>query len=167
MANEKISPIRKTDDTARALARDLIHGARIAAMAVQDKETPIPHVTRIAFGLSKDGTWLTLISSLATHFDLLMHAGQAGLLIGEAPQKGDPLAFPRMSVAVTAERVARDDPHHIACRDSWLGHHPKSALYIDFADFSFVKFTPLRADLNGGFGKAYRLTAEDLTHISP
>ncbi|AVW93259.1 pyridoxamine 5'-phosphate oxidase family protein [Celeribacter baekdonensis] len=162
MTQETTSPIRNTDDTARALAQDVITASRLAALAVLDPTTGAPHVTRIAFGLAQDGTWMTLISDLSAHTQALRTDTRAGLLLGEAPGKGDPLAFPRLSARVDTDFVTRDDPRHGALRTAWLSHHPKSALYVDFADFSFVTFTPLTADLNGGFGKAYKLTAADL-----
>lgn len=159
MTQARPSPIRPTDDTARAVARDLIAGARIAALGVVDPDTGAPHVTRIAFGRGDDGSLLTLISDLSAHAIRLKASPVCSLLIGEAPAKGDPLAFARLTLAATAQVV----PKEAATRAAWLSHHPKSQLYIDFADFNFVRFTPLSADLNGGFGKAYTLSADDLT----
>jgi hypothetical protein len=49
-----------------------------------------------------------------------------------------------------------------ALRALWLRAHPKAKLYIDFADFAFVRLTPITALLNAGFGKARRLSAQDL-----
>ncbi|SFJ92870.1 HugZ family protein [Celeribacter neptunius] len=163
MREDKPSPIRPTDDDARQMARDLVTGARIAALAVTDPETAAPHVTRIAFGLGGDGAWLTLVSDLSGHTKALRANPMAGLLLGEAPQKGDPLAFPRLSVSVEAHFVPRQSEEHAACRAAWVTHHPKAKLYVDFGDFSFVRFTPRSADLNGGFGKAYRLSPGDLS----
>jgi len=61
--------------------------------------------------------------------------------------------------------VDRADPGHAALRDQWLATHPKAKLYVDFGDFGFVRLRPLSAFLNGGFGRAMRLTPDDL--ISP
>jgi heme iron utilization protein len=47
-------------------------------------------------------------------------------------------------------------------RALWLAQHPKAQLYVDFADFAFVRLAPRGAALNGGFGKAYALDAADL-----
>jgi putative heme iron utilization protein len=58
--------------------------------------------------------------------------------------------------------VAADAPDRPALRAHWLKGHPKAALYIDFADFAFVRLTPESALLNGGFGRAFRLSPEDL-----
>ena len=161
MTGKHPSPIRETDDTARTTARDLIETARHAALAVLD-ETGVPSVTRIAFGQSKSGVLLSLISDLSAHSKRLKADPRCSLLIGDPPAKGDPLAFARLSITAEAQFLSRDDPDHAERRAGWLSTHPKSALYIDFTDFNFVIFTPLRADLNGGFGKAYQLTSKDL-----
>ena len=47
-------------------------------------------------------------------------------------------------------------------REGWLARHPKARLYVDFADFAFVRLRPEGAHLNGGFGRAYRLEPSDL-----
>lgn len=162
MTKDSLPPIRPTDDEARNMARKLIAEARIASLAVLDPASGAPHVTRIAFGLSPQGTWLTLVSSLAFHTQALKSTPLVSLLLGEPPAKGDPLAFPRLSAQAVPEFVPRDAEAHALYRAAWLTHHPKSTLYIDFADFSFVTFSPRKADLNGGFGKAYHLGPEDM-----
>lgn len=161
MTEKPASPIRPTDDDARALARDLIGSASYAALAVL-AGADTPAISRIAFGLGPNGEMLSLVSDLSAHAARLRTAPRCALLIGEPPDKGDPLAFARISVSAEATFVARTETAHGAYRDAWLAHHPKSALYMDFADFHFLRFHPLGAELNGGFGKAYHLTKEDL-----
>jgi len=39
---------------------------------------------------------------------------------------------------------------------------PKAQLYIGFADFSLLRLKVSAGHLNGGFGKAFVLTPEDL-----
>ena len=157
------SPIRPTDDQARALARDLLANARHAALAVLHPDTGAPFVSRIALGLTPQGQPMTLISSLALHTRALRAAPGCSLLVGNPPAKGDPLAFPRLTVTATARFIDRAAADHAALRAHYLASHPKSKLYADFADFSFVAFAPISAALNGGFGKAYDLTPDDLT----
>lgn len=155
-------PIRPTDDAARALAKGLLAGARHAALAVRHPETGAPHVTRIAFGLTPDGQPMTLISALSTHTTALAADPVCSLLVGEAPARGDPLAFPRLTLSAIARRIARTDDEHALLRGHYLRSHPKAKLYVDFADFGFVTFKITEAALNGGFGKAFRLTEQDL-----
>ena len=68
----------------------------------------------------------------------------------------------RWSDRVRASFVDRADPGHADLRARWLADHPKAKLYIDFGDFGFVRLTPLSALMNGCFGRAARLTAQDL-----
>src|SRR5690606_25906421 len=49
----------------------------------------------------------------------------------------------------------------------YLSRHPKAALYAGFADFALFCLSPETALLNGGFGKAYRLTRHDLLTAGP
>jgi len=153
----KIDPIRPTDAEARRLARDLIDNARFAALGVIDPETGAPMVTRIALVPGPDGAPLTLISSLSTHTRALDLSPNCSLLIGEPGAKGDPLTHPRLTLqarAVTTDKAA--------FKAHYLQLYPKAQLYFDFADFRLVRFAPERGLLNGGFGKAFRLTPDDL-----
>lgn len=157
-------PIRPTDDEARALARRLIDGASFAALAVISPESQAPTVTRIGFGTDAEGLPVTLISSLSAHTRALQSTPACSLLVGEPGERGDPLTHPRLTIDAAARFVPRDDPahDHDQLRTRWLTGHPKAKLYVDFADFTFVRFSPRAAFLNGGFGKAYRLAPEDL-----
>lgn len=161
--SKKRDPIQPTDDAARALARDLVRGAATAALGVIHPDTGAPHVTRVAFGLSARGEMLTLVSALSLHTRAMRSDPRVSLLLGEVGAKGDPLTHPRISIAARAAFVPADDPDRARLRADWLGHHPKAQLYIDFADFAFVRFDPDGASLNGGFARAYQLLREDLT----
>nr|WP_325250312.1 pyridoxamine 5'-phosphate oxidase family protein [Amylibacter sp.] len=157
-----VDPIRPTDDEAITLAKSLIAKATFGALGVLHPETQTPLVTRIAIGTDLKGTPLTLVSDLAAHTKALRNTPACGLMLGEPGPKGDPLTHPRLSIQATATFLNRDDPDFPETRASYLKSHPKSKLYIDFADFNFVRLTITSAALNGGFGKAYNLTAQDL-----
>lgn len=159
---EPVNPIRPTDDDARALARALLADAGHAALAVLHPDTGAPYVSRIALGLAPDGAPVTLISTLSLHTRALQVDPRAAVLVGEPGPKGDPLTHPRLTVQARARFIDRADPAHAAIRDRYLTDHPKSKLYADFADFGFVVFEVEGASLNGGFGKAYNLTPDDL-----
>lgn len=156
------SPIRPTDDEARALGRRLLSEARFAALGVLNPETGHPDVTRIAMATDGTGAPLTLVSGLSAHTRALRANPVASILVGEPGPKGDPLTHPRLSLSCAARFVEHAEPEYGDLRGPWLDRTPKAKLYIDFADFSFVRFTVLSAALNGGFGKAFVLTAEDL-----
>lgn len=155
-------PVAPADDEARRLARELLGGARHAALAWTDPATGTPGISRIAFGLSPEGLPVTLISALAPHMAALRAQPAAAVMVGEPGGKGDPLTHPRLMLRVTAAFCDRNTPDHAALRARWLADHPKSALYIDFADFALVRLMPVSALLNAGFARAFRLSAEDL-----
>lgn len=156
-------PTLPATDAARTLARALMRNADHAALAVTDAETGAPGISRIAWGLGPDGAPLTLISALAPHFAALRAHPVCAVMLVKDGGKGDPLTHPRLMLRATADFVAPDDPARPVLRERWLADHPKAALYIGFADFAFVRFTPLSALLNAGFARAFRLTADDLT----
>jgi putative heme iron utilization protein len=159
--SDRPSPIRPTDAGARDLAHRLMAQARFGALAVLHPDSGMPHVTRIAVGSDAAGAPLTLISSLSLHTRALQAQPRACLLLGEPGPRGDPLTHPRLSLDIEAAPVPRG-PDHDRLRALWLRRHPKARLYIDFADFAFVRLLPLGAALNGGFGRAYQLSAGDL-----
>lgn len=157
---DKTDPIRPTDDTARALARDLMTAARYGALGVIDPATGSPRVSRVAVGANGAGQPLILVSTLSEHTAALQADPACSLMVGEPGPKGDPLTHPRLTLQCRAETADK-----AAERDGWLATHPKSALYIDFADFIFFRLAVTEALLNGGFGKAYRLRPGDLAPV--
>lgn len=159
--NDKPSVIRDTDDEARDLARSLFRAAPFVALAVLDPETGFPFVSRVLMGVDADGAGAILVSGLSAHTRALLADPRASVLAGE-PAKGDPLAHPRITVQCRAEPVERDGEAHGRLRALFLARHPKSKLYIDFPDFRFFRLVPQSASLNGGFGRAYILTGQDL-----
>ncbi|WP_172331626.1 HugZ family protein [Mangrovicoccus sp. HB161399] len=155
-------PIRETDDEARALARRLLAEARFAALAVTDRRTGAPTVSRIALVPGPDGAPLTLVSQLSAHTGHLLADPRCSLLVGEPGPTGDPLTHPRMTLACEARFIRHGDAERDTLREHYLGLYPKAKLYVDFGDFLFAAFEITGAALNGGFGKAYRLAPEDL-----
>lgn len=156
----KRDPFRPVDAEARALARSLIDGATYAALAVLEQGQPA--VTRIAFATTPEGAPLSLISDLSGHTAALRTTPAASLLVGEPEDRGDPLTHPRLTLQATAHFIARGNAAHAALRAHYLAQRPKAQLYIGFGDFHLVRFDVHAALLNGGFGKAFRLSANDL-----
>lgn len=146
-------PFLDPDDDARGLARDLLRSARHGALGVLLDGAPF--VSRVALAPTNNGP-LTLISDLAPHTSALRETPRASLMVGE-PGRGDPLAHPRLTLAVDASFTAKGDNV-----DAYLAAQPKAQLYIGFADFHIVRFALISGHLNAGFGKAYRLASGDL-----
>jgi putative heme iron utilization protein len=160
-AEERRSVIRPTDEQARRLARVLLRGARFGAIAALEPETGHPISSRVLLGTDIDGVPVMLTSTLSGHTQAVLSDPRCSLLVGE-PGKGDPLAWPRLTVLADAERVKPDTESHSLIRSRFLRRHPKSRLYVDFQDFSFFRMVPKWANLNGGFGKAYKISQSDL-----
>jgi len=159
-ANKRPDPVQVADDEARALARTLLTASHAALAYLDDNGAPA--ISRIAFGLCPEGRPMTLISRLAPHFAGLAAESRCSVMVGEVGAKGDPLTHPRLMIRARASFVAADDPARPALRAHWLKGHPKAALYIDFADFAFVRLVLESAMLNGGFARAFRLSPDDL-----
>ncbi len=155
------SPVRPADDEARALARALVAGAGFGALGVLEPGSGYPMVSRVALDVGADGVPLALVSALAQHTVALRSDPACSLLVGEPGTRGDALVHPRLTLQCRAAFVARESADHATLRAHWLGRHPKSKLYVDFADFGFVRFGIERAFLNGGFGLAFALEPGD------
>ena len=155
------SILQEVDDAARALARRMIGTARHGALAVLEAGSGHPVASRVSVAPDIDGTPVILVSSLAPHTAALDADARCSLLLGE-PARGDPLAHPRISVLGSARRIARGTADDDRVRARFLARHPKAALYAGFADFAFFRIELSRASLNGGFGRAWSLTRDDL-----
>ena len=158
-------PIRPTDDEARALARDLIAQARWAALAVLDPDSGGPMVSRIGVAPGPDGLPLALVSDLSHHSRALKADPACSLLLGEPGAKGDPLTWPRLSLMGRARFIRHGETGHAALAECYLRHQPKAKLYIGFGDFALLRFDIASAHLNGGFGRAFVLHADDLRRV--
>lgn len=156
------SPIRPTDDEARALARRLMQEARFAALGVVDPETGTPVVSRVAVAPDPDGLPMALVSDLSFHTKALVANLACSLLLGEPGAKGDPLTHPRLSLQGNASFVRHGMSDHPELARMYLRANPKAQLYIGFGDFALMRLRPTGAHLNGGFGKAFVLTPDDL-----
>lgn len=155
------NPIRPTDDEARALAHQLLQDTRHAALAVLDCDG-LPMLSRVGFGLGPDGVPISLVSTLAAHTQALMARPDCAIMIGEPAAKGDALSHPRLSLQGQAEILPRDHSLHTKLAAQYLRHQPKAKLYLQLGDFHFLRLTVTRGFLNGGFGKAFQLTSDDL-----
>ncbi|MEM7291159.1 MAG: hypothetical protein AAF412_12445 [Pseudomonadota bacterium] len=161
---DKINPVRETDDQAIALVERLVAENRYAAIGVKEPETGVPLVSRIGVAWSSETGLFFSASDLSIHSKCLSLDGTCSLMLGE-PGKGDGLAHPRVTLIGQTKRLPNEALLRPALRACYVAQHPKSELYIDFADFGFYVVDVERANLNGGFGKAYHLERKDLAFI--
>ncbi|MDR6634432.1 putative heme iron utilization protein [Phyllobacterium sp. 1468] len=164
--SEKKDVLREIDDNAIRLARTLMRTARHAVIATLDPQSGAPIATRVGVSTDHDGAPIILVSALAAHTPALLADRRCSLLVGD-PGKGDPLAHPRMTITARAREIARDTPEHARIAWRYLSHLPKAKLYVGLGDFRFFRLEPESAKLNGGFGQAYQLSANDWLSLSP
>jgi heme iron utilization protein len=149
------------DFDAAAVAKLLLRTARAGALATIDRNTGHPFASLVNVANDVDGSPSILISRLSTHTANLEKDARASLLL-TAVGRGDPLAHPRLTVLGDFVQVARTDQSEPRLRRRFLARHPKSAIYADFADFSFWRLAAVSAHLNAGFARAADLKAGDV-----
>ena len=162
---EPASVIRPTDEASLKLARKLIREARYGAVSVLEPGTGHPFASRVLTGTDIDGVPVILTSMLATHTKALLDDQRCALLFGE-PGRGDPMAWPRITVLCDATRIEHESESDQRIRSRFLRRHPKAKLYASFRDFAFFRLVPKSASLNGGFGRAYIISGDDLVIAS-
>jgi heme iron utilization protein len=157
--------LETTADAIR-LAKTLIRTARYGAIATIEPETGWPTATRVGVSTDFDGAPILLISRLAAHTKALLKDVRCSLLLG-TPGKGDPLAHARVTIACEAREIEPGSDEAKRMANRYLCHQPKAQLYVGLGDFRFFRLDPKSASLNGGFGKAYALTAAELINANP
>ena len=157
---EPFDPVQSANESARETTRQLLREARFGTLATIN-ENGYPFASLVTFALDRAQTPFLLVSRLSGHTKHLLADPRCSLLVGE-PGKGDPLAHARITIQCSASIVDRASDENIILRTLFLARHPKAALYIDFADFLYIRLTMMEAGLNGGFGKAFRLKSDDL-----
>jgi putative heme iron utilization protein len=160
--NEKIDPVRKTDDEAFELTRTLLENTKYASLGVNDTSSGFPLVSRVAASFSKSTGLFFAGSDLSLHSKCLLEDNKCSLMLGE-PGKGDGLAYARITFVGRAARMRNDHERRAEYREVFIKTHPKAELYIDFLDFGFYPIELELAYLNGGFGKAYHLDKDDMS----
>ncbi|MEM7069095.1 MAG: hypothetical protein AAF478_09445 [Pseudomonadota bacterium] len=162
---DKINPVRETDEEALGLVAKLLGDTRYASLGVSEIGSGIPLVSRVAAAWSVETGIFFCASDLSVHSKCLAKNASCSLMVGE-PGKGDGLAYPRVTLIGSAERMENADSSRDQFKEIFLRVHPKANLYVDFLDFGFYPINLERALLNGGFGKAYHLTAADLSRFA-
>jgi len=166
LEERKKDVIRETDAEAIALARSLMRTARHGALAVIEPETGAPLASRVGTATDVDGTPLILISGLSAHTKGIVADPRCSLLVGEIG-KGDPLAYSRITLFCRAVRLERGTPEQARAERRYINRNPKAKLYVGLGDFAIYRLELDRANLNGGFGKAYLLSRDDLLLQGP
>ncbi len=137
-------------------ARKLLRAARVGTLAtVADGQ---PFASLVTPACAPDLSLLLLLSDLSEHTRHLRAEPRCSVLVAGAPEDANPQTAPRVTVTGLAERIV--DP---ALKARYLAVHPYAALYADFGDFSLWRIRPLGGLYVGGFARAARLRAAELT----
>ncbi|MCX7303801.1 MAG: DUF2470 domain-containing protein [Hyphomicrobiales bacterium] len=166
MGNKTTDVIRATDADSIRLAKSLLRSARVGALAVIESGTGHPLASRVGVATDADGTPLILVSQLSAHTGAIRAEPRCALLVGETG-KGDPLAHPRMTIVCRAAKLEPGTAARARAERRYINHNPKAKLYVGLGDFSFFRLEVERANLNGGFGKAYLMATDDLIVDGP
>ena len=145
----------------KAVAKSLLRTTRAGALATIDRNTGHPFASLVNIATDSDGAPVILISRLSTHTANLEADGRASVLLASSG-KGDPLAYPRLTLIGSFIRLAREAAAEPRLRRRFLARHPKSELYAGFGDFAFWRLHVVSAHLNGGFARAADLQAGDV-----
>ena len=152
--NEVARP-RPAEFDAVGIAKELLRTIRAGALATLDRDGGSPFASLVTVATDIDGTPLLLMSRLSGHTQNLEQDPRASILLAQRG-KGDPLAHPRLTVIGRAERTrtsasASASSPAIRRRSST----PTSAISPSggWSD---------AGHLNGGFGRAKDLTADEI-----
>src|SRR3954463_14797361 len=109
----------------RAVARTILRTIRAGTLGTLDRNTGHPFASLVNVATDVDGSPLILTSRLSTHTANLEVDGRASVLLAETG-KGDPLAYPRLTVLGGFARVERESSEEARMRRRFLARHPKS-----------------------------------------
>ncbi len=137
-------------------ARTLLRAARQATLATQADGQPFAGLVTPA--TVSDGSVLLLLSDLSEHTKHLRHDGRCALMcVGDASE-ANPQTAPRVTVLGNA--TIEDTAVH---RARFLAVHPYAALYAGFGDFHLWRVMLRSAAFVGGFARAFRFSAAELS----
>ena len=145
-----------SDNSAGWEARKLLRAARVGTLATAADGQPFASLVTPA--CPPDLSVLLLLSDLSEHTRHLRADPRCSVLVAGMPEDANPQTAPRVSITGVAEVVA--DPE---LKARYLAIHPYAAMYADFGDFALWRVRPLGGMYVGGFGRAKRLRAPDLT----
>ena len=137
-------------------ARCLLRSVRTGCLATSAKGQPFASLVTPA--CMPDGSLLLLLSQLSEHTRHLMADPHCSVLVSGVPASSNPQTAPRVTITGLAQVVTDQ-----ALKTRYLAIHPYATLYADFTDFATWRIVPQAGLLVGGFARAFRLKAADLT----
>jgi len=137
-------------------ARQLLRAARVGTLATAKDGQPFASL--VTPSCAPDGSMLMFLSTLSEHTRQLKAEPRCSLMVAGQSAGANPQTAPRVTITGLAE--IEPDP---VLKARWLAVHPYAQLYAEFTDFALWRLRPLAGQLVGGFARAFRLKAADLT----
>ncbi len=137
-------------------ARKLLRAARAGTLASSMQGQPFASLVTPA--TAPDLSVLLMLSDLSEHTRHLRADPRCSVLVCGAATGENPQTAPRVTVTGLAETVT-----DAALKARYLAVHPYAALYAGFGDFALWRIRPVNGLFVGGFARAARLRAADLT----
>jgi heme iron utilization protein len=137
-------------------ARKLLRAARVGTLASSAQGQPFASLVTPA--TAPDLAVLLLLSDLSEHTRHLRADPRCSVLVCGAAEGTNPQTAPRVTITGLAETVPND-----GLKARYVAMHPYAALYAGFGDFALWRIRPLNGLFVGGFARAARLRAADLT----
>jgi heme iron utilization protein len=137
-------------------ARKLLRAARVGTLATAAEGQPFASLVTPA--CAPDLALILLLSDLSEHTRHLRAEPRCSVLGAGMAESANPQTAPRVTVTGLAERLS-----DAALKARYLAVHPYASMYADFGDFSLWRIRPLGGLFVGGFARAIRLRAADLT----
>ncbi len=147
--NEEKNPAPETSYAERA--RTMLSLNRIGVLSTHSEKCEgYPFGSTMPYALDDAGRPLFLVSNMAMHTQNLKSNPKAALFVTVPEAQADPLGAGRMTLIGLAEQVPENDLK--AARTAYLEIYENAKYYVDFADFSFWRLSPVDLYFVGGFG---------------
>lgn len=144
----------------KGLIRHLVTSAKHATLATLTA-TGGPFASLVALGRDDDLCPIIITSHLSGHTGHMEQDQRVSLLVAEMG-KGDPLAHARVTLVGLAVQAKPGEALYEHLRVRYLADNPKAQLYVDLPGFWFWRIIPQHVALNGGFGKAWTGSWQEL-----
>ena len=153
-------------ESAKEEMEALIEGCRSAILASADsKATPL--ASYAPFWMDENRRFHVYISAMAKHTAQIRRSGKASLMLIEDESTAENLfARKRLTVDCDAIAVDRDTEPWNRIIASMIERHGETMSYLkDLTDFDLFQLSPYDARLVLGFGRAYRISGNDLDEV--
>lgn len=147
-------------------AARLVLSERWAALGTLDGGDPLVSMTSYASEPGLSGI-LMLLSPMALHTRNLLDDPRASIAVTRPDTgEGDPQELPRLTLSGRCEALERGSAEDEAARQVYAARFPGAGPRLTLPDMLLFRFVPEEGRHVGGFGRAARLTAAQLSEAA-